>query len=117
MSGNKYYIYIIEGNEIKKQYYVGQMSYARSRFSLEKYIYNDYNTIDYNHLEKKSLNKEKYSVFSDETINMMRQISVFKPINDDQSRAYDDMKKFLKFVDENLDLLRHSNIVLVTKHN
>ena len=123
MAGDVSYLNIMNNNNLIKQLYIGKMRYWISQFSLEKYKYHDdsqnKNIGKYEHLRRKANGRATYSVLNFTTINEIRDILNDVPINNEEKNAYEDMKNFIDFINENLDLIINNNydIVFYTAHD
>jgi len=123
MAGDVSYLNIMDNDDnIIKQLYIGKMRYWASKFSLEKYKYHDdskNNHGKYDHLRRKSCGKETYGLLNFTTINIIRSCLNDLPINTEEEEAYEDMKMFIDFIDENLNLINinNYNLVFYTEHD
>lgn len=125
MAGDKSYLNIMDNDDnIIKQLYIGKMRYWLSQFSLEKYKYYDdsksFNICGkYEHLRRKACGRESYGVLNFRTISEIRDSLNDLPINTQEEEAYEDMKNFINFIDENLYLIHNNNynVVFYTEHD
>jgi hypothetical protein len=119
MAGDVSYLNIMYNDNIIKQFYIGKMRYWTSQFSLGKYKYHDDSNGKYEHLKRKACGRETFGVLNFTTIREIRNSLNNLPINKEEEEAYEDMKDFINFIDDNLDLINDNNydIVFYTEHD
>lgn len=95
------------------------MRYWNSEFSLRNYKYNDDSKGKYSLLRRRANGRETYSVLNLNTINKIRDILNDKPITEEEQEAYNHTKRFIDFVDENLEMIKENdyNVVFFTSHD
>lgn len=117
MAGDEFELHVCDEKKETLDYIrIGKMRYWSSKFSLQKYTWN--NSVLYYQEHRLSDGRIQYSILDDENIDEIQFVLSGTPITQEEQNAYDDTKRVFNWIQEKREQWKKDiHFTIVTFHD